>query len=129
MSPISQVGHFLPVSEPGSGSQAWASIAPTESTGSISSDLELSALRFRPGTPLEVVFACRNAIIGAALKDGAVRIDATSAGRATRSRKGALSAPITARIVYALDGKLQTRQATVSCQINAAGQVVAVRSL
>jgi len=96
-----------------------------DSTGSVA-PLTFGALPFRPGTPIEVVFACRNAIIAAALPDGAVRIDTASAGKSARTRGGGLAAPITARIVYFLGGEAQTRQATVSCRLNSVGQVLAV---
>src|SRR3982751_2168943 len=87
----------------------------------------LIALPYRPGTPFEVILACRSAIIMAALPDGAIRIDAASAGKGTKVRGGGWAAPITARIVYSRDGEVQIRQAAVSCRMNADGQVVALR--
>lgn len=81
-------------------------------------------LRPRPGTSLEIVQSCRQAVAGAALAYGVVRVDAASAGP-TRPMGGGYSAPIQFKIVYARSGGLETRQATVACRLNSAGRVYA----
>lgn len=81
-------------------------------------------LRARPGTPLEVVQNCRQAVAAAAIPYGVVRVDAASAGPMQR-RTGSYSAPVEFSVVYARKGGLQTRRAVVSCRLNLAGRVLA----
>jgi hypothetical protein len=85
----------------------------------------LAPLTPRYQMPSAVVIACRSAIEGAALPLGAVQVDVVGAAEPRRSRDGGLSAPMEARIVYARNGRPQVRQARVTCQFNAGGQVVA----
>lgn len=85
----------------------------------------LLSLKAKPGTPTNVVSACRAAIVSAATPLGAVRVYAVSAGP-MRQRKAGLAAPIEVRINYALRGGLQLRQAKVLCRLDAAGKVIAV---
>ena len=75
--------------------------------------------------PRPVVNACRTALAEAAAPYGAVRIDVASRGAPRKSADGGLSAPMEARIVYSRKGRMQVRQANVTCQFNGAGQVVA----
>lgn len=85
----------------------------------------LLSLKAKPGTPINVVSACRAAIVSAATPLGAVRVDAVSAGQ-MRQRKAGLAAPIEVRIDYALRGGIQVRQAKVICHLDAARKVIAV---
>ena len=88
----------------------------------------LEPLRSRPpGMAPRTVRACRTAIVAGARRHGAVRVDVASAGP-TRSRPtGALMAPIEVRIVYERKGQAEVRQARVTCQLDATGQVFALR--
>jgi hypothetical protein len=81
-------------------------------------------LRARAGTPQQVVQNCRDAITASALPYGVVRVDAASAGPMRPTGAG-FAAPIEFKIVYSRRGGLETRQATVSCRLNAAGRVTA----
>ena len=84
------------------------------------------ALKAKAGVLPEVVRSCRSAIASAARPLGATRVEAVSAGK--QRRVGELVyAPVDVRIQYARQGSREIRQAKVSCRINAAGQVVAVR--
>ena len=103
---ISLPASLVPVQERGYEPLTVTSKSPLDSTGSVTSQT-FDALPYRPGTPFEVVFACRNAIIAAALPDGAISIDTASAGKAAKTRGGGLAAPISARIVYFLGGELR----------------------
>jgi hypothetical protein len=85
----------------------------------------LFSLKAKPGTPTNVVSACRAAIVSAATPLGAVRVYAVSAGP-MRQRKAGLAAPIEVRITYALRGGVQVRQAKVLCRLGATGKVIAV---
>ncbi|QPC94069.1 hypothetical protein GA829_27695 [Mesorhizobium sp. INR15] len=85
----------------------------------------LAAFNTAPGTPPEVVSACRAAILSAAKPLGAVRVFAVSAGL-LRQGQGLMIAPIHVRIDYAHKGAVQTRQAKISCTLDAAGTVTAV---
>jgi hypothetical protein len=81
----------------------------------------------RVGTPAQIVEACRASAASAALPYGAVRVDAASAGRLNPTPDGGVAAPVEIRIVYARTRASQTRQSRVSCRLNAAGTVVALR--
>ncbi|RUX22661.1 hypothetical protein EOA27_02935 [Mesorhizobium sp. M2A.F.Ca.ET.037.01.1.1] len=85
----------------------------------------LLSLKAKPGTPTNVVSACRAAIGSAATPLGAVRVYAVSAGP-MRQRKAGLAAPIEVRITYALRDGVQVRQAKVLCRLSATGKVIAV---
>ena len=78
----------------------------------------------RPGTPLQVVQNCRQAIVAAALPYGVQRVDAASAGAMRRSNGGHV-APVEFRVAYARQGGIETRQAVVSCRLNQNGRVFA----
>ncbi|RUX24402.1 hypothetical protein EOA23_22130 [Mesorhizobium sp. M2A.F.Ca.ET.042.01.1.1] len=82
-------------------------------------------LKAMPGTPTNVVSACRAAIVAAARPLGAVRVYAVSAGP-MRQRKAGQAAPIEVRINYALPGGIQVRQAKVICHLDATRKVIAV---
>jgi hypothetical protein len=79
-----------------------------------------------PGTPNNVVRACRQAIASSAGILGAVRVQAASAGRLLRHRGGALTAPLAVRIDYADEGGVQVRQARIRCRLDPSGTVIAV---
>lgn len=81
----------------------------------------------RAGISGQIVQACRMSIATAALPFGAIRVDAASAGQTIRMSDGGLTAPIEVRVVYARASARQIRQSRVSCRLNAAGAVVALR--
>ena len=113
---------LLPVADP----DHEPSIRPpgrADATGSV----RLGPLASRPGTSAAVLAACRDAIAAAASPYGAARVEVVSAGRSRRMRGGGLAAPVEARVLYARNGRLQVRQAQVSCRLDAAGFVVAAR--
>ena len=71
--------------------------------------------------------ACGASIAAAAQRYGAVDVDVYEGGRTVRSPRGGFVAPIHARVTYARGGVRQIRQARVSCQLNGAAKVVALR--
>jgi hypothetical protein len=83
--------------------------------------------RMIPGTPVDVVAACRDAIIAAARPHGVIHVDAASAGRMQSQGNGQIAAPLEIRIVYARDGGTELRQSRVSCLLNGRGEVVSLR--
>ncbi|RWP68599.1 hypothetical protein [Mesorhizobium sp.] len=85
----------------------------------------MAPLKAKPGIPPAVVRACRTAIASAAAPLGAVRVQAVSAGP-LQQRRGALTARIEVRILYARQGGVEVRQARVGCRLDAAGRVTAV---
>ncbi|MBL0405599.1 hypothetical protein JKG68_16655 [Microvirga aerilata] len=83
---------------------------------------------FRQAAPTgRFVQACRASIAAAALPYGAVQVDAASAGQASRTQDGGLTAPISVRVIYARANARQVRQSRVACQLDATGAVVALR--
>jgi hypothetical protein len=84
-------------------------------------------LPFRPGTPVEIVSACRDTIIAAARPHGVLHVDAASAGLLEQGRNGEMVAPIDVRIVYAREGGSELKQSRVTCRLNAQGRVVGLR--
>jgi hypothetical protein len=101
----------------------WPDVGPVSGTRE---DLRAfrKPLKPRPGTPLQVVRNCREAIVAAALPYGVVRVDAASAGAMQSGRSGYM-APVEFRVVYARKGGLETRQAVVGCRLDTAGRVYA----
>lgn len=81
----------------------------------------------RAGVSGQIVELCRTSVAAAALRYGAVRVDAAGAGRMTRLSGGELMAPLQVRIVYARANARQVRQSRIACRLNAAGSVVALR--
>jgi hypothetical protein len=75
--------------------------------------------------PRPIVGACRSALVRAASPYGAVRVEVASTGAPRQSSGGGLSAPMEARIVYERRGRVQIRQARVTCQFDQKGQVIA----
>jgi hypothetical protein len=86
------------------------------------------ALRSVPDTPASAIRACRDRIASLSQPYGAIRVEAAGAGRLAQRRRGLTEAPIWARILYRRAGLTQVRQARVTCQLDAGGQVLAVRS-
>jgi hypothetical protein len=86
----------------------------------------LKPLQAKPGTPLDIVQSCRNALVPGALHHGAVQVDVASAGRTTRLKDGSLSAPVEARVVFQRGARVQVRQARVTCRLDAGGRTIAI---
>jgi hypothetical protein len=84
-------------------------------------------LQHRPGTPIAIVEACRNAVISAAQAHATdmgatlVRVDATSAGEMHRTRNGQ-SAPVEIGIVYSRLGGREARQGVIECRVDQRGR-------
>ena len=85
-------------------------------------------LKTIPGTPLSAIRACRDRIASLSQPYRAIRVEAAGAGRLAQRRRGLTEAAIWARILYRRAGLTQVRQARVTCQLDARGQVLAVRS-
>ena len=85
-------------------------------------------LQYRPGTPNEIVDACRQAVVAAARTHASevgvelIRVDATSAGEMRRTRSGQ-RAPVEVGIVYSRSGGREARQGVVECRVDRRGQV------
>jgi hypothetical protein len=88
--------------------------------------LAVSALKVQPTAPLEIVTACRNGVIQAALPFDPVHVDAVSAGGLEEAEGGGYVAPLIVRIVYDREGGYEIREAEVTCQVDAAGVVVSL---
>jgi len=78
------------------------------------------------GTASSIVQSCRNAVAASALPYGAVGLDTAAAGP-VRSTPTGYRVTIAARVLYSRPGGSQVRQASFTCQLNQAGQVVAMR--
>jgi hypothetical protein len=83
-----------------------------------------TAFEARPGTPMVMVRACREAIETAAIPFGVVSVRARSAGSLRHLGRSAVSAPIQVRIRYARQGGTEIRQARISCHLDATGRVI-----
>ena len=85
-------------------------------------------LQHRPGTPIEIVARCREAVIAAGRAHASemnaelVRVDATSAG-AMRAARAGQTAPVEVGLVYSRPGGPEARQATIECRIHESGRV------
>ena len=84
----------------------------------------LTGLRGRRGAPSEAVENCRDSIAAAARPYGAVRVDGAAAGPMRKSQSG-FSLPVTLNVIYARQGGLEARHATINCFMDTAGEVVA----
>src|SRR5215207_5300536 len=82
-------------------------------------------LRDRSTSP-SIVQRCRNAVAVSAVAYGAVGLDTAAAGP-VRSTPAGYRVTIVARVLYSRPDGAQVRQATFNCQLNGAGQVVAMR--
>ncbi len=81
-------------------------------------------LRGRQGAPVQAVENCRDSIAAAALPYGAIRVEGAAAGPMRQSQAGFI-VPITFNVIYARQGGLEARHATINCVMNTAGEVVA----
>jgi len=81
----------------------------------------------RAGVSGQIVELCRSSIAAAAVRYGAIRVDAAGAGQTSRLARGGFMAPLQVRVVYARANARQVRQSRVACQLNSAGSVVALR--
>ncbi|TPJ43665.1 hypothetical protein FJ941_11030 [Mesorhizobium sp. B2-3-13] len=77
-----------------------------------------------PGVPDKVVRACQDAIEQAAAKFGAASVRVSSAGSIRRLSQRKISAPVQVSIDYMHQGRVETRQAPVGCELNAKGSVI-----
>ncbi|HYY83614.1 MAG TPA: hypothetical protein VE686_03825, partial [Beijerinckiaceae bacterium] len=77
------------------------------------------------GARPEIVSACREAIVPAAVAKGATEVYAAGTARARRGGDGRV-APLEVRILYKGVTATEVRQASVSCELDRAGQVVAL---
>ena len=76
--------------------------------------------------PIATVNACRNGIVQGAMAYSPVQVDAISAGGVQALGGGVQAAPLFVRIVYARQGGYEVREAQVTCQLDAAGTVLAL---
>jgi hypothetical protein len=79
----------------------------------------------RPGVSSRVLAACRDMIEAAAKPQGAVRVEAASAGLQRYIRGGMIEAPIMIRILYRDGADWEIRQATIACRVDRRYQPVA----
>ena len=90
-------------------------------------------LQHRPGTPIEVVESCRQAVIAAAQQHAAesgaqvIRVDATSAGE-MRPRGRLQVAPVEVGVVYVRPTGRELRQAVIECRLDRRGRAVLARA-
>ena len=94
-----------------------------EATGSVR---DTASRAPEPPTALDVVRRCRRAIVAAALPYPVARVDAIGAGPLAPVRNGYV-APIDFSIVYTNASARETREAKISCVLDRAGRVTAVR--
>lgn len=92
--------------------------------GDVDSPSTVSPIKALPGVPDEVVRACRDAIESAAAPFGATSVRVSSAGSIRRLSPDTISAPIEVSIDYGRQGKVETRQAPIRCELNATGGVI-----
>lgn len=98
-----------------------ANLQPPNASNSPSTVSPIKAL---PGVPDEVVRACRDAIELAAAPFGATSVRVSSAGSMRRLGPDTISAPVEVSIDYGRQGKVETRQAPIRCELNATGGVI-----
>jgi hypothetical protein len=87
---------------------------------------ELLPIAGVPGVRGDAVEACRDSIAAAANSQGAIQVEAVSAGTPTGPSNGITEAPIDARITYEQAGEVQVRRARITCQLSDEGRVVAL---
>jgi hypothetical protein len=66
---------------------------------------------------------CRAAVFNEASKLGALDVEAVSAGREQRDRKGRIFAPVDMRITYKVNGGYELRSATLVCILDRKGRI------
>ena len=77
------------------------------------------------GARPEIVAACREAIVPAAVASGASEVHAAGTARPRKGRNGRV-APLEVRILYKGMATTEVRQASITCELDRAGQVVAL---
>jgi hypothetical protein len=77
------------------------------------------------GARPEIVAACREAVVPAAVAKGATEVYAAGTARARRGGAGRVAA-IEVRILYKGMATTEVRQASITCELDRAGQVVAL---
>jgi hypothetical protein len=85
------------------------------------------ALAFVPGTPVEIVWACREAIAAAARPHGAIQVDASSVGIMRRDGNGNIGAPLEVRVIYDRQGGPEIKQARIDCRLDSRRRVTDLR--
>lgn len=125
------VGSITPRDSGGGAPGLPGALAPADGSGSlvdgrISRSAVLPSLSFTPGTSIDIVSACRQAVIAAARPHGVIRVDASSAGPTVAAANGDLAAPIEVRIVYARQGGNEIRQSRTNCRLDASGRVTSL---
>jgi hypothetical protein len=115
------------VRESGTGPTLPSSLIPRSEASAVERAGFVEPLTARAGIPGQIVQACRTSIVTAALPYGAIRVDAASAGQASRMPDGGLTAPLEVRVEYARVNARQVRRSRIACRLNAAGAVVALR--
>lgn len=98
-----------------------ANLQPPSASNSPST---VSLIKALPGVPDEVVRACHDAIESAAAPFGATSVRVSSAGSIHQLSPDMISAPIEVSIDYVRQGKVETRQAPIKCEVNATGRVI-----
>lgn len=83
-----------------------------------------SPIKALPGVPNKIVRACHDAVESAATPFGATRVRVSSAGFVHRLSQDTISAPIEVSIDYARQGRVETRQAPIKCELDATGSVI-----
>lgn len=83
-----------------------------------------SSVKALPGVPNKVVRACHDAVESAAAPFGATRVRVSSAGFMHRLSQDTISAPIEVSIDYVRQGRVETRQAPIKCELDATGSVI-----
>jgi hypothetical protein len=83
-------------------------------------------LQKKSGVDQRTVRLCRDALAHTVAVNGAVRIEAASAGRSWRG-PGATTSPLTARVLYRLPAGYEAKQAVVTCQVSPTGVAAIVR--
>jgi hypothetical protein len=66
---------------------------------------------------------CRDAVFDEASKLGALDVEAVSAGREERDRRGRIFAPVDMRITYKVTGGYELRRATLVCILDRKGRI------
>lgn len=90
----------------------------------VNSPSTVSPIKALPGVPDEVVRACHDALESAAAPFGATSVRVSSAGSIHQLSPDTISAPIEVSIDYVRQGKVETRQAPIKCELNATGGVI-----
>lgn len=111
----------------GTGPSLPSSLIPRLEGAGVERTSLIEPLTARAGIPGQIVQACRTSIVTAAVPYGAIRVDAASAGQASRMPDGGLTAPLEVRVEYARANARQVRRSRIACRLNAAGAVVALR--